>query len=59
MARTPEVIVAQETTKDVFLDADGKVVEAKDAVKMRRTVTHEDGTTTTSVWFAKGAEPTE
>jgi len=38
--------------KDVFLDKDGKVVEAKDAVEMRRVVIEDGVVVERSIWYA-------
>lgn len=46
--------------KDVYLDADGNVVEnAQDAVEMRRTVFEDGAVIESSVWYAEGAAKAE
>jgi hypothetical protein len=47
-------------TKDIFLDADGRVVDAAQAVVMRRTVLDAaGGLVETSTWYATGYTPAE
>lgn len=42
-------------TVDTFLDKDGRVVDAKDGVTMRRVVLNDAGEVVeTSIWYAKG-----